>query len=344
MRTLLVAVLALLTGAAISWGVVKAPSAQLDRPAAAVASRTDAAAASTTAASTAPATADAPQLQSDWPADAPSPEQVMYAQPRMVERSLAAMTPRVAGAPNLYLLAFAGDGAEDVFRNEAEYAARVFTTRYGPRAHALVLENNPATLATQPLASWSNLQLALAGLAKRMDLNQDILVLYLTSHGSEDHYLLVDMDPLPLDQLGAQDLAGILAEHPFKWKVVIVNACYSGGFIPPLKGAGTMIITAARADRSSFGCGSDSDITYFGRAFLVNGLNHSNSFVDVFKRARGEVSRWEARDEFKPSEPQIDVGRAIEQQLAQWRQGITPGPALPFKPAAPARAGSTSTP
>src|SRR3546814_8238085 len=74
------------------------------------------------------------------------------------------------------------------------------------------------------------------------------------------------MGPLPLDQIGAPDLAGILALHPFKWKVVVVNACYSGGFVPPLRGPGTLVLTAARSDRSSFGCGSDSDITYFGKA------------------------------------------------------------------------------
>ncbi|WP_285518486.1 C13 family peptidase, partial [Thermolongibacillus altinsuensis] len=92
------------------------------------------------------------------------------------------------------------------------------------------------------------------------------------SHGSEDHQLLVDMDPLPLDAIGATDLPGILAEHPFKWKVIVVNACYSGGFIPPLRGNDTLVMTAARSDRSSFGCGTESDITYFGHAWLVDAL------------------------------------------------------------------------
>lgn len=88
-----------------------------------------------------------------WPASSPTPEQVLYAQPRMVRAALADMTPRVPGKPNLYLLAFAGDGGEDVFRNEAEYAARLFGRRFGPSAHSLVLENNPGTLASHPLAS-----------------------------------------------------------------------------------------------------------------------------------------------------------------------------------------------
>ncbi len=272
----------------------------------------------------------------DWPDAGPTPEQVIYAQPRMVRDALARLTPRVAGKPNLYLLAFAGDSSEDVFRNEAEYAAQLFATRFGASAHSLVLENNPATLTTHPLASWSNLEAALGGLDKVMRSDQDILLLYVASHGGEDHTLLVDMDPLPLDQIGAQDLAGILSMHRFKWKVLVINACYSGGFVPPLRGPGTLVLTAARSDRSSFGCGSESDITYFGHAWLEDALNHSDNFVDAFKHASSEIAKWEQQDKLTPSEPQIDIGSGIEQQLALWRKGVKPGPTVPFKPAVPA--------
>ncbi len=276
-----------------------------------------------------------------WPDHGPTPEQVLYAQPRMLRDALAQLGPRQPGKPNLYLLAFAGDGGEDVFRNETEYAARMFRQRFGASAHALVLENHPASLATRPLASWSNLEGALDGLAKAMQ-PEDILVLYMATHGSEDHELLVDMDPLPLDQIGAQDLADILKEHPFKWKVVVVNACYSGGFIPPLAGDGTLVLTAARGDRSSFGCGSESEITYFGHAWLVDALSRSDNFVDAFAQAKTEIAQWERQDKLTPSESQSYVGKGIEAQLAAWRKGITPGPGVPFTPAAPVPAASVA--
>lgn len=295
------------------------------------------------ASSTADTSIDADQGDR-WPSRGPTPEQVLYAQPRMMREALAELGPRVPGKPNLYLLTFAGDGSEDVFRNEAEYASQLFAQRFGASAHSLVLENNPATLSTHPLASWSNLETALDGLARVMQPDQDILFLYVTSHGSENHNLLVDMDPLPLDQIGAPDLAGILALHPFKWKVVVVNACYSGGFVPPLRGPGTLVLTAARSDRSSFGCGSDSDITYFGKAWLVDALNRTPDFIEAFKRASGEISQWEQKDKLTPSEPQIDIGSGIAAQLALWRKGFTPGPTLPFKPATPAGNASTATP
>jgi len=294
------------------------------------------------AASTSTTDTDDNESGDSWP-QGPSPEQVIYTQPAMVHKALAALGPRVADKPNLYLVAFAGDGGEDVFRNEAEYAAQLFTKRFGPSAHALVLENNPATLQARPLASWSNLEDTLDQLTKVMNAEQDILVLYMTSHGDEDHNLLVDMDPLPLDQIGAPDLAGILKKRPFKWKVVVVNACYSGGFVPDLRGPGTLVLTAARTDRSSFGCGSDSDITYFGKAWLVDALNKTDNFVDAFRLAKNDIASWEQQGKLTPSEPQMDIGAGITQQLAQWRKDVKPGPAVPFLPPASAINASSAT-
>jgi len=326
MRLLLTALLAFAAGAALTV-IARHPPILLSTEARAAAAPADhGSLTADTAAQDAPVDA--------WPADAPSPEQVLYAQPRLLRKSLDGMAPRVTGVPNLYLVSFAGDGSEDVFRNEAEYAARLFRQRYGQRAHAVVLTNNPSTLDAYPLASWSNLEAVLTDLSRVMDPDQDILMLYLTSHGDPEHTLLVDMDPLPLDQINAQDLAGILAEHPFKWKVVVVNACYSGGFVPPLQGKGTLVMTAARSDRSSFGCGSDSDATYFGRAWLVDALNHTADPIDAFARAKAEIAQWEREDKLTPSEPQIAVGAGIAAQLARWRQGDALGPSVPFQPAA----------
>lgn len=276
-----------------------------------------------------------------WPAKAPTPEQVMVAQPDLLDREIAQLKPRTPGRVNLYAIAFAGDGSENVFRNEAEYFEKLFAQRFHEAGQVLVLENNPASLATRPLADWSNLEAALDAVAAKMDPQQDILLLYLTTHGSEDHTLLVDMDPLPLDQIGAQDLPGILGEHPFRHTVVIVNACYSGGFIPPLKGPGTLIITAARANRSSFGCGEQSQLTWFGHAFLVDALNRSGDFAQAFEMARKEVAQWEKRDGYTPSEPQISIGAGIEAQLKAWEKQNPPGAAVPFKPA-PAHAAASA--
>lgn len=281
----------------------------------------------------------------DWPQNAPTPEQVVYAQPNLLQHAFAALKPRTPGKVNLYAIVFAGDASQNVFRNEAEYFDKLFSRRFDAAGHVIVLENNPASLATRPLATWSNLESALDAVATKMDPQQDILLLYFTTHGSEDHTLLVDMDPLPLDQIGAEDLPGILVEHPFKYKVVVVNACYSGGFIPPLQSPDTMVISAARADRSSFGCGEQSELTWFGHAFLVNALNQTDNLQQAFALAKRQVAGWEKREGFEASDPQISEGAGIAAQLAKWRSGFTPEPAIPFALARPpTSASSTGSP
>jgi len=267
---------------------------------------------------------------SDWPDDAPTPEQVFTAQPERLKAAVAKLAHRTPGKTNVYAVAFAGDGSENVFRNEAEYLDQLMTTRFGAPGHTLVLENNPGTLTTRPLASWTNLEDGLTALRKVMDPTQDVLLLYVATHGGDDHSLLVDMDPLPLDQLDPDGLVGIFKKHAFRWKVVVVNACYSGGFVPKLQGEGTLVMTSARTDRTSFGCGTDSDMTYFGRAWLADGLNATPDFVEAFGKAKAEVAAWEAKESLEASEPQIDIGAGIADKLGDWRKGLKPGPVVPF--------------
>jgi hypothetical protein len=275
------------------------------------------------------------QLDMDsWPQDAPTPEQVFVAQPEALRVALGKLAKRTPGKPNVYAISFGADGSEDVFRNEAEYLDQVMATRFGSPNHTVVLENNPATLATRPLASWTNLEGAVDGLAKVMNPKEDILLVYLATHGGSDHSLLVDMDPIPLDQLDPDGLSQILSKHDFRWKVVVVNACYSGGFLPRLKGEGTLVMSSARTDRTSFGCGTDSDITYFGHAWLADGLNATPDFIDAFDKAKVEISAWEKKDAVTPSEPQIDVGAGIADKLKAWEKVAKIGPVVPFKPAA----------
>src|SRR5690606_23895545 len=107
---------------------------------------------------------------------------------------------------------------------------------------------------------------------------QDILFVYLTSHGSREHEFSLELEGLELPDLSAERLGEILRQVPATKKVIMVSACYSGGFIPHLEGPDTLVLTAARHDRRSFGCSDDSDMTYFGRAYFVDALPKASSF------------------------------------------------------------------
>ncbi|MDR3416992.1 MAG: C13 family peptidase [Nevskia sp.] len=79
------------------------------------------------------------------------------------------------------------------------------------------------------------------------------------------------------------------------------------------------MLTAARADRTSFGCSDDADFTYFGRAYLQQALNRTASFTDAFFTARGLVRQWETRHHEQHSEPQMAKGALIGAKLEQWQ-------------------------
>lgn len=263
-----------------------------------------------------------------------SAEALMYRQQDMVHRALAKLEPGTPGVTDAYLLAFGADGNEDVFRNEVVYAEQLFARRFGMRGRTLTLLNHPDTTEAMPLATLSNLKLALAGISARMDRGEDLLVLFLTTHGTEDHQLYVDLQPLPLDWITPTDLRTALDGAWIDWRVVIVSACYSGGFIDTLATPTSLVITAARADRPSFGCGAESDITYFGRAFLAEALNQTTSFTGAFELARERVGERERAEDFDPSEPQMAVGALVAQKLDDWSRRLPEAPTVSFQPAA----------
>ncbi len=251
-------------------------------------------------------------------------EDLMYAQPNLIDASLKRLRAQTPGKIDLYALGFAGDAEETVFRNEVDYLPKLLAQRFDAAGRTLQLINSPATFEKTPLATRTNLYDALSGIAATMDVNEDILLLFLTSHGSRDHQLYVAMGAMPLDQLTPDDIRDALDTAHILWRIVIVSACYSGGFIPALREPHTMIITAARSDRTSFGCGSDSEITWFGKAFLTEALNQTTDFHDAYVRARARIVGWEKRDKDTPSEPQFWEGPLIEAKLTAWRATLPP--------------------
>lgn len=272
--------------------------------------------------------------------DAPAPmlafasERVLYNQPQLLDRAIRGLAPERPGHTDLYWIAFGGDGTESVFRNEAEYLGTLMAQRFDARGRGIVLLNHPDTTDRRPLATRTALERALRGVARVMDPQEDLLLVFLTLHGSEDHHLMVTMPPLPLDPIDPDWLARTLDRSRVGPQLVVVSACYSGGFLPALESPSRVVMTAARADRPSFGCGPDSDITYFGRALLVDALNRTLDFRQAFELARRGVDARERREGFEPSEPQLAVGAVASLRLDSWRsQYEEPEVVVPFFPA-----------
>ena len=243
-------------------------------------------------------------------------EQTYYAQPRLLDKALAALKPERRGVTDLYFLGFAGTATQDVFLKEARAARQLFDQRFDTRGRSLLLVNNPATVHEMPVASITNLRRALAGMARKMNVDEDVLFLFLTSHGSP-HRFSVNFPALALDDLSDGELKDMLDRSGIKWRVLVISACYSGSFIDTLKDEHTLILTAAAADRTSFGCSSENDFTYFGDAFINTALRRERSFVAAFAAAKEIIARREADEKLTPSQPQLYLGAAMAAKLRE---------------------------
>jgi hypothetical protein len=253
---------------------------------------------------------------------------------------IAALAPQRPGHPDLFVLGLAGDGTEDVFRNEVLHLRELAARRLDADGRVLLLANHPDQAPQRPLprASLANLRTALAGIGAAMDRDQDLLLLYLTTHGTEDHELLLRRDGAEDDLLDAGEIRQALDEAGIRHRVVAISACYSGGLIRGLEDPDTLLLTAARHDRTSFGCGNDSVATFFGRAWLVDGLNGSTDFEAAFNQARLSIAGREQAEALRPSRPQKARGARIGATLSAWRASFAPGPPLPYPHAEPALA------
>jgi Peptidase C13 family len=243
-------------------------------------------------------------------------EQIYYSQYRLIAKATRALATQRPGITDLYFVGFAGDAEQDVFLREIRSVRQLFDDRFDTRGRSLNLVNNRATAGSEPLASTHNLLAALDQVSARMDTDEDVLFLYLTSHGTRG-MLAVDFPPLHLNHLSAESLRKMLDQAQIKWRVIVISACYSGSFIQPLKTDTSLIITAARSDRVSFGCSNENDFTYFGRAYFNEALRHTYSFIDAEAEAVQTIAKWESAEDLKPSYPQIHIGSKIRPKLAE---------------------------
>src|SRR5205823_2359780 len=193
--------------------------------------------------------------------------------------------------------------------------ARVFAERFGAGDRSVLLVNDVEDRDSYPLASVSGLAQTLKLLAARMHPDDDVLVLFLTSHGSQDG-LEVENGSLPLSQLAPADLREALDDAEIRWRVVVVSACYAGVFLDELKSDTTAIITAADATHTSFGCEDNRELTWFGEAFLKDSLAGSPSLEEAFHKAAALVARREDAEHQAHSNPQLYVGPLMRRKLA----------------------------
>ena len=159
----------------------------------------------------------------------------------------------------------------------------LFLERLGAEGRTVMLINGGNTLEELPLANGPNLESVLQGVAEKMGA-EDLLFLHMTSHGSKDHRFSVLFESMRLNNLPAKRIGEIVNGAGLPWRVVVVSACFSGGYIEALKSPRAMVITAASASQTSFGCKNGREYTYFGEAYYRDSLTDGD-YRAAFERA-----------------------------------------------------------
>ncbi len=135
-------------------------------------------------------------------------------------------------------------------------------------------------------------------------------MVYFSSHGAPQG-VVVDQQLLPPPVLAGM-LDRTCGARP---TVVVISACFSGVFVPALASANRMVLTAARPDRSSFGCGEADRYPYFDECFLSSIID-AKTFPGLATAVQGCVATREIKEGMRPpSEPQLFIGGALRPLL-----------------------------
>lgn len=239
--------------------------------------------------------------------------QVEKSQPRLLQEQFAQLTPSRKGETEIYTLAIAGWADQDVFVKELDGALEALGSVLPIKGRTVRLINRRDTVTRVPLANFPNFKAAVQAIGNVMDKDNDVFVLVMTSHGEQTGFAL--QLPGGVAELTPQQVAAALDGEGIKNRVVIVSACFSGIFVPPLANDNTIVITAADAKHTSFGCAPERDWTYFGDAFFHQSLHPGADFENAFDHARVLIHGWEMMDQATPSNPQGSFGPALVAKL-----------------------------
>ena len=135
---------------------------------------------------------------------------------------------------------------------------------------------------------------------------------YFTSHGAPLAIVIGDQ-LIPIRSVG-DVIDNSCHDRP---TIIVISACFSGMFIPVLRANNRFILTAARPDRTSFGCAEDLQYTFFDQCVLET-LPSVQDFVALADKVKTCVSDRETKENVMPaSEPQLYVGSTIAPALTQ---------------------------
>lgn len=222
----------------------------------------------------------------------------------IASRSNAATDGSSPSTLNYRSVLVAGDSSATAFDHAtASMRARLLIARIPP-ADILTLTATPG--AGAPLATSRNV---LTNIARLHPAEGEACLVFATSHGAYRDGLAL-MPSRDFLTPGALDRALVkgCGDAP---TIAIISGCFSGNFTKlPMARANRVVLTAAREDRPSFGCGVGFEYTVYDRC-LLTAMDSAATWRDAYDLIRTCVSKEERDLGFRSSDPQAWFGAAV---------------------------------
>lgn len=247
-----------------------------------------------------------------------------YAQYRLLSGAINALRPQRPGVVDAYVLV-AGLDSDPVFGREAAQTAKVLARRFDAVGRTIVLSaGQGAGDATIPDGSPANLETALGAVSAKMDVTEDVLVLYTTSHGAPQIGLSYRDGDHGIGWIGPKRLADLLNGAGISRRLVMLSACFSGEMLPFLANDTSVVVTAADRDQTSFGCAPGNDWTFFGDALINTALRTPQPFDVAIAQAFDLIRNWETAKRLPSSRPQFYSGSEAKAWLDALEKRMPP--------------------
>jgi hypothetical protein len=198
-----------------------------------------------------------------------------------------------------------GDDQIDAFDNARKALKSEFIQMGLTPGNIKELSMNPAERSRGSLPSSAR---NFAGALRDLSIgDHDACLIHLTSHGSPKGFYLRNA-PVLTPQTLSTILDGACVDRP---TVVLVSACYSGVFVGnAMLKPNRIILTAARQDRTSFGCSAENEYTYWDGC-LIDSLPKADTWKSAYAAIQQCVQKKESNGRFQPSLPQAYFGAEV---------------------------------
>lgn len=243
----------------------------------------------------------------------------LYSEGERLQSALSSLAPQRPGVRDVYTLIVGGDGTSPVFTKEVNWVTERLGTVFDIDRRQVRLSNGSGDKL--PLATRSSIRQSLKALDGAMDPQEDLLFVHLVSHGGDNGDFMLAEQKLPLNDLSVADGKEWLDALDARYQWIVVSACYSGQWKEALAGPGRAIFTSAAPDRTSFGCGDDSERTWFSAALygeaLDTGVGDPAAWFAAANERVSEMEKEQGLEEESHSLPQQAVGTRF---LDWWTQ------------------------